>query len=91
MEKLIALTFVAAIVAFVTAYVVCLEGPAAPLMTHPKRPRNHYQLAKSIVDIATKERPAYLPSGGSFDPRLAIIKGKPGPLTICEIAMEVSV
>jgi hypothetical protein len=45
---------------------------------HPKRPRNRYQLAKSIVDIATKEHPAYLPSGGSFDPRLAIIKGKPG-------------
>jgi hypothetical protein len=31
------------------------------------------------------------PSGGSYDPRLAIIKDTPGPLTIEEIGFEVTV
>jgi hypothetical protein len=33
---------------------------------------------------------SWTPSGSSFDPRVAIIKDTPGPLTICEIAMEIS-
>jgi hypothetical protein len=30
------------------------------------------------------------PSGSTYDPRVAIIKDTPGPLIICEIAMEIS-
>src|ERR1019366_8620981 len=51
----------------------------------------------SIGDDATKPPPlrewmeAWPPPGSSFDPRAAIIKDSPGPLTICEIAMEISI
>ena len=31
-------------------------------MTHPKRPRDPNQLAKSIIDIATGEKPEVAPS-----------------------------
>jgi hypothetical protein len=33
----------------------------------------------------------YSPAGSSYDPRVAIIKDTPGPLLICEIAMEVTI
>ena len=31
------------------------------------------------------------PSGYSYDPRTAVIKDTPGPLTIAEIGMEISI
>jgi hypothetical protein len=45
-------------------------------MSHPKRPRDPNQLAKSIIDIATGEKPDRDPTQGK-DPA-AVAMGKKG-------------
>jgi hypothetical protein len=47
-------------------------------MTHPKRPRDPNQLAKSIIDIATGEKPDRDPDAGK-DPA-AVALGRKGGL-----------
>jgi len=44
-------------------------------MTHPKRPRDPNQLAKSIIDIATGQQPSPVPD--NRDPA-AVAMGKKG-------------
>jgi hypothetical protein len=56
MEHTSALTVVAAII--VTAAIYSLWTLKGAQMTHPKRPRDPNQLAKSIIDIATGQKPS---------------------------------
>ena len=50
-------------------------------------PSENQALAPTLREWAEN----HSPPGSTFDPRAAIIKDTPGPLMICEIAMEVSI
>lgn len=71
------------------------QTPTAPalgtVMNQRRIPDYYVGEDATLPPILRETVETYPPQGSSFDPRAAIIKDTPGPLTILEVAMEISV
>jgi hypothetical protein len=69
--------------------------PTSPALGTPMNRRDvpAYNAGEDATKPPTQRETVeiYAPQGSTFDPRAAIIKDTPGPLLICEIAMEITI